>query len=44
MNNEILIDLGAVSKETLGVTDALYLESQAPFECQDLVVTIPGCP
>ena len=42
MNDEVLIDLGTVCEETLGRFGP-YLEAQAPFECQDLVVTVPGC-
>ena len=43
MNDEILIDLGAVSKETLGLPFGQYLETQVPFLCQDWIITIPGC-
>jgi len=42
MNNETLIDLGAVSEETLGQPLKVYVETDAPFECQD-EETIPGC-
>jgi len=43
MNDEALIDLGTVSEETLGLPIGLYIEGGLPFECQNSVVTIPGC-